>query len=123
MQAHNLYWLKPVLLLAWFLLGLAVALGHHFLYLRLDGRIVQSEREQTWYLSIGTGFAFLAKTFLAAAAILAYEQLMWQSLRSRPVTISGIDSLFGAPHNAWNLTSLELWQRGPFAAFVAVVAW
>lgn len=123
MQARRVYWLKPVLLLAWLLLGTAVALGHHFLYSRLNGRIVQSEREQTWYLSIGTGLAFLTKTLLASASVLAYEQLIWHSLRSRPMTISGIDSLFGAPTNAWNLTSLELWRLGPLAAFVAVVAW
>jgi len=123
MASPKVHWLKPSLMITWLLAGIAVALGHHFLYSWLDGRLVQSKDEQEWYGRLGTGFAFLTKTLLTAASTLAYTQLLWRTLRSTAVTVSGVDALFGVTANAWNLFNTELWRRGYLPAVVAVVLW
>jgi len=110
-------------MVGWLLLGAAVALGHHFFFSWLDGRVVQSKDEQEWYARIGTGLAFLTTILLTAASTVAYVQLLWRTLRSRAISIEGVDALFGVTTNAWNLTSLELWRHGPLPAVVAAILW
>ncbi|PMD36323.1 hypothetical protein L207DRAFT_587331 [Hyaloscypha variabilis F] len=105
------------------LLGTLVAVTHHFFYQSLNGQIVHSDNQQQWFLRIGTGLAFLAKTFLTASAALGYTQLLWLTLRSSPISLHGVDSLFGAVTNAWHFTDWELWRRGPALAIVALIVW
>jgi hypothetical protein len=123
MAALKVHWLRPTLMVGWLLLGAAVALGHHFFFSWLDGRVVQSKDEQEWYARIGTGLAFLTTILLTAASTVAYVQLLWRTLRSRAISIEGVDALFGVTTNAWNLTSLELWRHGPLPAVVAAILW
>jgi hypothetical protein len=104
-------------------LGTIVSLIHHFYYRYLDGRIVENSNQQAWFLRIGTGLAFITKALLTASAAIAYTQLLWRTLRSRPVTLSGIDSLFDVVHSAFSFTDLELWAKGPLLAVVALTIW
>ncbi|KAN0096013.1 hypothetical protein V8E51_014818 [Hyaloscypha variabilis] len=117
------HFLLPSLMCGGILLGTLVAVVHHFFYQSLNGRIVHSENQQQWFLRIGTGLSFLAKTFLTASAALGYTQLLWQTLRSSPISLHGVDSLFGAATNAWHFTDWELWRRGPALAIVALIVW
>lgn len=103
--------------------GLALAIGHHVFYDYLNGRIVQSQNQQEWFLRIGTGMAFLVRALLSAAIGIAYVQILWRTLRSKFVTINGIDSLFSVSHNAWDLTTFELWTAAPALTIVALIAW
>jgi hypothetical protein len=115
--------LTLILMTGSLLSGLALAFGHHLFYDYLNNRIVQSQDQQEWFLRIGTGMAFLARALLSAAIGIAYVQILWRTLRSKSVTINGIDSLFGVSHNAWDLTTLELWTAAPALTIVAVIAW
>ncbi|OBS23159.1 hypothetical protein FPOA_03715 [Fusarium poae] len=117
------YKLTPALMTGSLLLGLVLALGHHFYYDHLDGRIVQSQNQQQWFLRLGTGLAFLVRAFLSAAVGIAYTQILWRTLRSKPVTVGGVNSLFGVVHNAWDFVTLELWTAAPALAVVAIIAW
>ncbi len=110
-------------MITWLVLGVATALGHHFFYVWLDGRLVQSKMEQEWFGRIGTGLAFLTNAFLSATSTIAYTQLLWRTLRSKTVSIGGVDALFSATTNAWNLVNLELWRRGPLLGVVAAILW
>jgi hypothetical protein len=103
--------------------GVAIAIGHHLFYDYLNNRIVQSQNQQEWFLRIGTGMAFLVRTLLSASIGIAYVQILWRTLRSKSVTIHGIDSLFGVSHNPWDFTTLELWTAAPALTIVAVIAW
>ncbi|KAE8452706.1 hypothetical protein EG329_013965 [Mollisiaceae sp. DMI_Dod_QoI] len=105
------------------LLATILAVAHHLFYRSLDGKIVGSSDQQQWFLRIGTGLAFLIKTLLSASAALGYTQLLWHTLRSRPVSLGGVDSLFGAVTNAWHFTNWELWGRGPALAIIALIIW
>ncbi|GKU09518.1 unnamed protein product [Fusarium langsethiae] len=100
--------LTLILMTGSLLSGLALAIGHHLFYDYLNNRIVQSQNQQEWFLRIGTGMAFL---------------ILWRTLKSKSVTINGIDSLFGVSHNAWDLTTLELWTAAPALTVVAAIAW
>ncbi|EKJ72312.1 hypothetical protein FPSE_07541 [Fusarium pseudograminearum CS3096] len=115
--------LTPTLMTGSLLLGLLVALAHHFYYLYLDMRIVKSQSQQQWYLRAGTGLAFLVRAFLSAAVSTAYTQVLWRTLRSRPITIRGVNSLFDVIHNPFEFFTWDLWSAAPLLAVVAVVAW
>ncbi|KAK0649134.1 hypothetical protein B0T16DRAFT_491818 [Cercophora newfieldiana] len=123
MMANKVHWLGPTSMVTWLLLAVATAIGHHFFYTWLDGRIVQSKTEQEWYGRIGTGLAFLTNALLSAASTIAYTQLLWKTLRSKTVSVGGVDALFGATTSAWNLANLELWRRGPLLGVVAAISW
>ncbi|RGP68681.1 hypothetical protein FSPOR_5151 [Fusarium sporotrichioides] len=105
------------------LLSLLLALGHHFYYDHLDGRIVQNQNQQQWFLRAGTALAFLVRAFLSAAVGIAYTQILWRTLRLKSVTVRGVNSLFGVVHNAWDFTTWELWTAAPTLAVVAIIAW
>ncbi|KAF4334983.1 hypothetical protein FBEOM_11180 [Fusarium beomiforme] len=120
MTGHKL---TPVLMTGSLLLALLLAVGHHFYYDYLDGKIVENQIQQEWYLRGGTGIAFLARALLSAAVGFAYTQILWQTLRSKSVTIQGINSLFGILHDAWDFTTWELWTAAPALAVVAMIAW
>ncbi|KAF5584024.1 uncharacterized protein FSUBG_12938 [Fusarium subglutinans] len=120
MAVHKL---TPVLMTGSLFLGLVLAIGHHLYYHYLDGRIVKTQNQQEWFLRVGTGIAFLARALLSAAVGFAYTQILWRTLRSKSVTIEGVNSLFGVLHNAWDFTTWELWTAAPALAAVAIIAW
>ncbi|KAK3316761.1 hypothetical protein B0H66DRAFT_576522 [Apodospora peruviana] len=103
MAAAKVYWLKPALMVGGMMLGIV--------------------NEQEWYRRVGTGLAFLTNALLVAASTLAHTQLLWRTLKSKAVSIGGVDALFGVTANAWNLVCPELWQSGTLPAAVAVVLW
>ncbi|KAH7190033.1 hypothetical protein BKA60DRAFT_548036 [Fusarium oxysporum] len=115
--------LTPVLMTGSLFLGLLLAIGHHLYYHYLDGRVIKSQNQQEWFLRVGTGIAFLARALLSAAVGFAYTQILWRTLRSKSVTIEGVNSLFGVLHNAWEFTTWELWTAAPALAVVAIIAW
>ncbi|KAI1053456.1 hypothetical protein LB506_012547 [Fusarium annulatum] len=115
--------LTPILMTGSLFLGLILAIGHHLYYHYLDGRIIKSQNQQEWFLRVGTGIAFLARALLSAAVGFAYTQILWRTLRSKSVTIEGVNSLFGVLHNAWDFTAWELWTATPALAVVAIIAW
>ncbi|KAF5253985.1 hypothetical protein FANTH_1167 [Fusarium anthophilum] len=120
MAVHKL---TPILMTGSLFLGLVLAIGHHLYYHYLDGRIVKTQNQQEWFLRVGTGIAFLARALLSAAVGFAYTQILWRTLRSKSVTIEGVNSLFGVLHNAWDFTTWELWTAAPALAAVAIIAW
>ncbi|CVL03247.1 uncharacterized protein FPRN_00055 [Fusarium proliferatum] len=115
--------LTPILMTGSLFLGLILAIGHHLYYHYLDGRIIKSQNQQEWFLRVGTGIAFLARALLSAAVGFAYTQILWRTLKSKSVTIEGVNSLFGVLHNAWDFTAWELWTAAPALVVVAIIAW
>lgn len=118
--AHRLV---PTLLTGSLVLGTAAAVGHHFYYSFLDAKIVTSQTQQEWYLRIGTGLAFLARALLSASVGFTYTQLLWRTLRARPISVNGVDALFGLVSNIWNFRVWEIWSFGPLLIVVAMVIW
>lgn len=111
------------LMLCSLIMGILIAVGHHLFYHHLDQHIVASSNQQQWFVRVGTGLAFLFKVCLTAAATIAYTQILWRTLKSRSITINGLDALFGVVHDAWCFTSGELWRRGIELALLALIIW
>ncbi|KKY29902.1 hypothetical protein UCDDA912_g10180 [Diaporthe ampelina] len=103
-----------------FIFGLLCAVGHHIFYASLDGEPAESQTEMLRY---GTFLAYAAKAGFSAAAISAFKQRIWVTVRSRFMSISALDSMFAA---AEDMTALLNWEfiRDAKAAFALVFfAW
>lgn len=103
-----------------FIFGLLCAVGHHIFYTSLDGEPAESQTEMLRY---GTFLAYAAKAGFSAAAISAFKQRIWVTVRSRFMSISALDSMFAA---AEDMTALLNWEfiRDAKAAFALVFfAW
>jgi hypothetical protein len=121
--ARQIHWRVPVTMLCSFVFGVSLAIGHHFFYLSRDGSVVRDQSQQAWDTRIGLGLAFLVKLFLATAVSIACVQNFWWILRSRPVPLAGVDSMFDLLGNAWGFTNVRVWFRGPVVVSLAAVAW
>lgn len=116
-------------MLALFLYGVLVSVGHHLLNYHMDGSVVHGRDEgsqyltQIWIIRYGTAFVFLAKALLASAVIVAYKQHMWINLRARPNTISTIDAMFAATYDILAFLTPSLLMRAKISAFMALITW
>ncbi|KAL4969406.1 uncharacterized protein BDV14DRAFT_104244 [Aspergillus stella-maris] len=106
-----------------FVLGLGLAIGHHFYYYSLDNTAVGDQDEQAWRLRIGTGMAFLAKTFLTTAVGFALVQNFWWTLRLKPVRLSTLDSMWDIRGSIFNFFDPHIWIRGPNVAILGLITW
>ncbi|KAF2831478.1 hypothetical protein CC86DRAFT_452521 [Ophiobolus disseminans] len=119
----------PLSMLALFLSGVLVSVGHHIFYLRLNGSAVRDPNEgsqylsQIWIIRYGTAFAFLAKALLASAVVVAYKQHMWINLRMEANTISTIDAMFAATYDILAFLSPNLLLRAKILALMALITW
>ncbi|KAL2074611.1 hypothetical protein VTL71DRAFT_8389 [Oculimacula yallundae] len=123
-------WLVPVKMLALFIGGSALAVGHHCYYQSLvDTRVSSNSSKssswdidsQEWKIRFGTAFAFLAKTFLAAAVSIAYKQHIWATCRRKAYSIAGLDALFSATADLFAFTSSEFTIRAKVSAVLAAL--
>ncbi|KAM0429813.1 hypothetical protein ACHAPT_006419 [Fusarium lateritium] len=101
-------------------LGVAGALGHHFLYLHLDGRLATN---QQWWLRLGQLIAFIAKANFVVAAIMAHQQIAWRAVGQKGFSVEAVDSLFGSAHNILELFNREAWVKSWFVMFLALYMW
>ncbi|KAL1595906.1 hypothetical protein SLS60_009596 [Paraconiothyrium brasiliense] len=120
----------PISMLALFISGILVSVGHHLFYSRLDGTVVQSAEEkasryvtQIWIIRYGTAFAFLAKTLLASAVVIAYKQHIWINLRSKANSIATINVIFAATHDFLAAMSPDLFVSATVPALLALATW
>jgi hypothetical protein len=120
---RRIYWKVPILLVTTFILGVASALGHHFLYKHYDGREVGDTSEQEWIIRGGTALAFLTKTFLTSALTLAYAQHAWLTFRKKFVTIQAIDAVLAASHNLLSFLNGEMYWKAKTSTLLALVIW
>ncbi|EUC40326.1 hypothetical protein COCMIDRAFT_9778 [Bipolaris oryzae ATCC 44560] len=117
----------PISMVALFISGVAVAVGHHLFYLRFDNSPVRGADEdytsQVWIIRYGTAFAFVTKTLLAGAIIVAYKQHMWINLRHEANSVSTIDAVFAATHDLLSFLHPSFWARAKIPALMALIAW
>ncbi|KAF9888266.1 hypothetical protein FE257_008835 [Aspergillus nanangensis] len=116
-------WRCPTLMVGLFLCGLLLSVGHHLYYNSLDNTVVNSAEQQTWAIRIGTGFAFLVKTFYVAAIGIAAVQQMWTTLRRRSMNLRGIDAMFGVLNNPINFLTPEMWVFASTLSVIATISW
>ncbi|KAM5352926.1 hypothetical protein ACJ41O_005648 [Fusarium nematophilum] len=101
-------------------IGVAGALGHHFLYWHLDGREAVN---QQWWLRLGQFISFVAKAAFVLALLMAHSQAAWREVGRRSYSVKAVDSLFGAAHDATELFSSEAWKKSWLVMFLAIYVW
>lgn len=119
----HIHWTVPATMLVYVLVGLALALGHHFFNASLDGDVVGSPTSQEWNMRIGTGLSALIQTLLTGAVGTACLQAVWRLLHKKAVKVSTIDSLFGVTGDSWKLLDLTAWMQGPMVLGLALLCW
>ncbi|KAL4872318.1 hypothetical protein BDV12DRAFT_193756 [Aspergillus spectabilis] len=122
-KQNGIHWRMPTAMITCFIIGVGLAIGHHFYYYSLDGTRVGNQSKQEWALRFGTGMAFLTKTFLATAVGIACIQNFWWILRLKPIRLSTLDSMFDIRGNIFNFFDLHIWLRGPNVAVLGLISW
>ncbi|KAJ0118700.1 hypothetical protein J7T55_012954 [Diaporthe amygdali] len=103
-----------------FIFGLLCAVGHHIFYASLDGEPAESQTEMLRY---GTFLAYAAKAGFSAAAISAFKQRIWVTVRSRFMSISALDSMFAAAEDMAALINWEFLKDAKAAFALVFFAW
>ncbi|KAM0444633.1 hypothetical protein ACHAQK_002131 [Fusarium lateritium] len=101
-------------------IGVAAAVGHHFLYTHLNGR---EAKNQQWWLRLGQLISFIANANFILAAVMAHQQVAWRAVGQKGFSIHAVDSLFGATHNLVELFNREAWAKSWFVMFLALYMW
>ncbi|CAI7620017.1 unnamed protein product [Penicillium viridicatum] len=116
-------WQCPAMMVGPVICGALLAVGHHLYYDSLDDTPVHSINQQTWAIRIGTGFAFLIKSFLVAAVGVAATQELWATLRKKSIRLYGIDSMFGVMGSPLALLTWDVWVYAKTLTLLAILAW
>ncbi|KAF4440859.1 hypothetical protein F53441_12170 [Fusarium austroafricanum] len=101
-------------------IGVAGALGHHFLYTHLDG---SEAKHQQWWMRLGQLISFIANANFILAAVMAHQQVAWRAVGQKGFSITAVDALFGATHNILELFNREAWVKSWFVMFLALYMW
>ncbi|KAJ0423246.1 hypothetical protein BJY00DRAFT_310375 [Aspergillus carlsbadensis] len=116
-------WQCPVMMVGPVICGALLAVGHHLYYDSLDDTRVTSINQQTWAIRIGTGFAFLIRSFLVSAVGVAAVQELWSTLRKKSIRLYGIDSMFAVMGSPIALLTWDVWVYAKTLTLLAIVAW
>ncbi|KAK7188218.1 hypothetical protein DPSP01_001762 [Paraphaeosphaeria sporulosa] len=117
----KVHWITPVLMIALFVAGVAAAVGHHFFYLSLEGK---PATDQLIMVRYGTALAFFVKSALVGSIVMCYRQRIWHTLRTRALTIAGIDGLFSATEDPTQFFyNGEMMINAKIATVMAICSW
>jgi hypothetical protein len=116
-------WQCPTLMIGPVICGALLAVGHHLYYDNLNDTRVNSINQQTWAIRIGTGFAFLIRSFLTSAVGLAAVQQLWATLRKKSIRLYGIDSMFAVMGSPLALLTWDIWIYAKTLTLLAIVGW
>lgn len=122
-KAWGIHWRAPTLMVAYLLLGIGFALGHHFYWSSLEGTVVPSETDQEWSQRLGIAAAFIAQSALTLAVGVAYTQRIWVSVKRRPLTLSGLDKVFSLQDDIFAFLSWEVVTKAKFLCLLGLIAW
>ena len=122
-EHHGIYWEQAGYMFTLALSGAALAIGHHVYYFKLDGTPVASAGHQQWAIRFGTAFSFLVKSCLQASTVLACGQCVWKVLRSKSLTMGGIDNIFALTSTPFSFLQWELYKEARPVLLVALLAW
>ncbi|KAL4805375.1 hypothetical protein BDV18DRAFT_161031 [Aspergillus unguis] len=116
-------WKCPAMMVGPVVCGALLAVGHHLYYDSLNDTRVHSINQQIWAIRIGTGFAFLIRSFLVAAVGVAATQELWATLRKKSIRLYGIDSMFAVMGSPLALLSWDVWVYAKTLTLLAILAW
>jgi hypothetical protein len=119
-------------ILSFFIIGCAIALGHHFYYSYLSYKSVEKTystpihdfSDQRWASHLGSALAFATKFFFAKAVGAAYVQRLWTvARRTGGMSLDGLDAGFDVLHNLQGFLSLDLISSAQRLILLALMSW
>ncbi|KAL4788785.1 hypothetical protein BDV19DRAFT_398187 [Aspergillus venezuelensis] len=116
-------WRCPTLMIGFVICATALSMGHHFYYNTLNNTVVESVDQQTWAIRVGTGIAFLSKSFLVSGIGIAAVQVIWATLRRKSLKLSGIDAMFAILNSPMALFTPDVWVRAKTLTLLALISW
>ncbi|KAI1012998.1 hypothetical protein LB503_001381 [Fusarium chuoi] len=116
----NAYRRKPWNMLLLVLIGTLFAIGHHLLYLHLDGR---EAINQSLMLRYGTAIAFCAKASLGTAVTIAFHQRAWRVVRFKTARVETINSIFTANSDIFSLFTWSSIRKSRVGTLLAIYCW
>lgn len=119
----RIHWRAPALMIGLFVVGIVLAVGHHFYYQSLDGTTVSSDTRQEWALRAGTAFAFLTHSSLVASAGTAYAQRLWVTVKRKQFRIGALDNVFSLQSNPFSFLSWEVLSRAKLLCLLGLCIW
>jgi hypothetical protein len=122
-EHHGIYWEQAGYMFILALSGAALAICHHVYYSKLNGTPVASAGHQQWAIRFGTAFSFLVKSCLQASTVLACGQCAWKVLRSKSLTMGGIDNIFTLTSTPFSFLQWELYKEARPVLLVALLTW
>lgn len=106
-----------------FVVGIALALGHHFYYQSLNGTLVTSDTRQEWAIRIGTAFAFLTHSSLVASAGTAYAQRLWVTVKRKQFRLEALDNIFSLQSSPFSFLSWEVLSKAKILWLLGLCIW
>ena len=116
-------WKTPSLMILWALVGLSLALGHHFYYGSLNGTKAGSSTRQSRSVLFGTTSALLVIASLTASCELTYGQYIWTLFKRKGFSLNILDKLFSATSDPTSFFSWEFVRHARVAFLIATLCW
>ncbi|KAK7192632.1 hypothetical protein PSPO01_01340 [Paraphaeosphaeria sporulosa] len=116
-------WKSPIMMVVFFLVGLAMSLAHCIFYPSLKGKVVGNSDAQEEKIRFGTAFSFLAQISLGAAIWASYTQWLWRTVKRKEMTVGGLNAAFGADTSVLSLLNLEMLRKLRIGSVMAAFAW
>jgi hypothetical protein len=115
----------PATMVFLFLCGIAAAIGHHLFYQSLHGTSVGDQRDQLMKIRYGNALAYLTKACLVGSVGVAYKQRVWLTMRAKPLTVRGIDAIWGSLEDPsqFVMGGTDAWRHAKVAMIMAVCSW
>ena len=115
-------WWPSAFMIALTALGIGIALAHHFSYQSLDNEPI-TNFPQMWATNLGILAALLVRICFTFAIGLAFQEVLWYSLRKRLTKIGSIGKLFSVESNFLGFLSIDAFKTAPLALLIAAVVW
>ena len=117
-------WRAPIIILASLVLGLGVALAHHFMNARLNGRpVADVALSQSWVSRFGTALPFLVKLAFTTSVGAAFIQHQWLSFHRQSFRVKEIDAVTSVLGNALTFFTTKICARSVSLTLIALVSW
>lgn len=113
---------KPICwMLALMVIGVVVGSGHHAAYQYLHNQ-PQTIFSQTWIHNLGSAAAFVVKVSFTLAVAIAFQEVLWTTIRGRAMKISLLDNLFTITANPLGFTT-HAFKHASIPTSLAAFAW
>lgn len=121
---NNERWRAIVVVVGAVCAGAALAVGHdRFNNSFHNKQVDHASLSQQWITRIGSGFAFLVKTFLASAVAVSYTQRLWRNLRARAYKVENVDVFMAASTDFLSFFQPQAWFRTPGLWIMGLTMW